>query len=94
MVGLGQKGDAWVGPNAVPQGPGFGHGFGFSCHDRFSGEQAEDGELSETAEEELLLRSFCKPGESLFGMNVAVPNQSQPNVRIKEIQRVHTFVRW
>jgi hypothetical protein len=27
-------------------------------------------------------------------MNVAVPNQSQPNVRIKEIQRVHTFVRW
>ena len=80
MVRLGQKGDAWVGPHAIPQGPSFGHALGFFCHDRFSGEQAKDGELSKTAEEELLLRGFREPGAGPFGMNVPAPNQGQPHV--------------
>lgn len=65
MVGLGQKSDAWVGPDAVPQGPGSIPGFGFFYHNRFGSQQAKDGELRETAEKELLLSSFREPGVAL-----------------------------
>lgn len=76
------------------KGPGFGHGLGFFCHDRYGSEQAKDSELTKRAEEELLLRGSCEPGLGPFGMNMPAPDQGEPHARIKEIQRVHTFVGW
>src|ERR1700722_18394812 len=63
-------------------------------HYAFRCEKSENSQLREPAEEKLLLGGPVKPFLRSFRMYMPAPEQSQPDVRIKEIQCVHRFVRW
>ena len=60
-------------------------------HDFLSGQSAEDRDLCKVTEEELLITSLLEPRYRSFRMRVTVPQQRQPYVGVKEIQRVHNF---
>ena len=78
-----------IGPDLVPKGLRFRHRLYVLTHDCLSCEESQNRELSKTAEEELFAARLFEPLARLLGMHVSCPEQSQPHVRIKEIQRVH-----
>src|SRR5271157_1442461 len=93
-VWLRQHGDAIVGPKLVPHLPGARHALDVPSHDLLGGEQPQNGDLREPAEQELLVVAPLKPLASPAGMPVTIPEQRQPHVGIKDIQRIHRSARW
>jgi len=91
--GLRKECDARVRPDFIPQFPGLGHVPHVLFHYGFGGEEAKDGQLGKAAEKKLFLAGALEPPQRLFEMHVPAPQQREPDVRIKEIQRVHIFVR-
>ena len=94
VFGLGKKGDPIISPDAIPQLPSFGHGPCVSSHDLFSYEKPQNGNVSEAAEQELFVTGLVEPGSGPFRMHVPTPQESQPDIGIKEILGVHRCVRW
>ena len=61
VIRLWQEGNASIGPDAVPQAPGFGHGLCVFSHDLIGGEESQNGYLRESAKKELLLIGLLEP---------------------------------
>ena len=93
-IWLGKKCKAVVSPNLVPEAPGFGHVFRIPAHDLFGREKTQNRNLRKAAEEELFVGRSLEPLSSLFRMHMPAPKQGEPNIRIKEIQRIRKYLRW
>jgi hypothetical protein len=63
-------------------------------HDLVGRKEPQNGYLRETIEKELFSASLLKPTLGFFRMHGPAPYKRQPDVRIKEIQRIDRFVRW
>ena len=94
VLWFGEECDAVIGPNSVPKVPAFGHVLRILGHDLPGGDKPQNRDLRKAAEEELFVSGSLKPLSSLFRMHVPAPQQREPNIGIKEIQRVHKYVRW
>ena len=78
-----------ISPDPVPQAPGFQNRFCVHSHDLFGCEKPKNSNLREPTEKELLLSGLLKPGSGCLGMCMPAPQERQPDIGIKEIQRVH-----
>jgi hypothetical protein len=89
-----KKRNAVISPDFVPQVPGFGHVLRVLTHDLRGCDQPQNRDLREPAEEKLFVGGSPEPRPGSIRMRMPAPEQREPNIRIKEIQRVHKYVRW
>src|ERR1700674_3725621 len=89
ILRLGHENNSIISPDPVPQAPGFRHRFCVHSHDLFGCEKPKNSDLREPTEKELLLSGLLKPGSGSLGMYMPAPQERQPDIGIKEIQRVH-----
>jgi len=61
VIRLWQEGNASIGPDPIPQTPGFRHGLCVFSHDLISCEESQNGYLREAAKKELLLIGLLEP---------------------------------
>ena len=66
VIRLGKKHNAAVSPDAIPQAPGFGHGFRVLPHYLLGRQEPQNGDLRETAEQELFFTGLLEPRRGCF----------------------------
>jgi len=93
-VWLGQERHAFIRPDLIPKRPSAGHGLRIPSHNLLGREEPQNRDLCKAAEEKLLAARRLEPTIGYLGMDVPIPKEGDPDVGIKEIQRVHRFVRW
>jgi hypothetical protein len=91
---FGKKCNAVISLDLVPKVPGFGHVLRILAHDLFGCYKPRNRDLRKAAEEKLFVGGSLEPLSGLFRMHVPAPEQCEPNIRIKEIQRIHKYVCW
>jgi len=93
-IWFGKKYNSVISPDLASKVPGFGPVLRILARDLFGCDKPQNRDLRKATEEKLFVGGSLEPLSGSFRMHMPALKQCEPNIRIKEIQRIHKYVRW